>query len=595
MIHSFVKLLKVYRKTLGRGIFFLAALMPFAAISESIGIALFLPLLGKLTGRSSQIEDGSSSMVEIFERLPIPDSITSLLLLIAFTFLLKGLLKFNIHVLTGHFESNLGYLLRMNALNGWAVMDNSAFNKRNTGHYVSVFEAQITRFVHTFIVSSKILTQLTTLIAFVICSALMDWRFAALAVILGGTMMGLMNHLNRYIHKTSKKFTKGQMIMSKHLIHLLQSLKYLMATNQTAVISRYVMDSCKKLKKSAFKIYVTKGFTESIREPISILLILTLIGIQVLVFRQPFEQTLVSLLLLDRVTKNLLMLQSSTQTLSELAGSVEAVNNEIEYAQKNSEIMGKQRIEAFSNQVEFKNVSFAYSEARENILKNVNITIPKNTTIAIVGQSGAGKSTLAVMLPLLLRPNKGKVLIDGIDSTNLDLTNWRSQLGYVSQELVVFDDTIAANICLDKESFQKDPKVRTRVMHAAKQAFANHFIEDLPEKYDTMVGDRGLRLSGGQKQRIFIARELYRNPTLLILDEATSALDGGSERAIQTSIEALHGQITVVIIAHRLATIKNVDRIYVLEKGKVIEQGSYQELVAKKDSKFEQMIKLQSL
>ena len=595
MIHSFLRLLQVYRKTLGRRIYLLAALMPFAAISESIGIALFLPLLGKLTGREPEIEASSSAIAKIFEKLPLPSSITPLLILISLIFVLKGILKFSIQALSGHFESNLGYLLRTDALNGWSNMNNTAFNKRNTGHYVSVFEAQITRFVHTFIVSTKIMTQLTTLTAFIICAALMDWKFAALAVTFGGGVMALMNNLNHFIRKFSRKFARGQMAMSKHLIHLLQSLKYLMATNQTGVICRKVMDSCKELKKSSFRIYLTKGFTESIREPISIFLILTLIGVQVLVFQQPFEQTLVSLLLLDRVTKTLLALQSSAQTLSELSGSVEAVNKEINYANLNSELMGAEKMGPFSIGVEFQNVTFAYDGTEGNVLNDVSIAIPKNKTVALVGQSGAGKSTAAIMLPLLIRPKKGKVLIDGLDSASLDLRDWRSQIGYVSQDLVVFDDTIAANICFDKEAFDNDPKIRTRVIHAAKQAFADQFIDDLPETFDTVVGDRGLRLSGGQKQRLFIARELYRNPTILILDEATSALDGGSERAIQTSIEALHGKITVIVIAHRLATIKNVDRIYVMEKGKVIENGSYQQLIAKKHSTFRQMIKLQKL
>ncbi len=595
MIGSFLKLLKVYRNTLGSKVFLLAALMPFAALSESIGIALFLPLLGKLTGRESEIEARSSSMSKIFDNLPIPESITSMLLLIGLIFALKAILKFFIHTLSGHFESNLSYLLRMDALNGWSRMKNTAFNKRNTGHYVSVFEAQITRFVHTFIISSKILTQSTTLIALVIFSTLMDWRFAALAVVLGGGVMTMMNNLNHIIHQTSRKFAQIQMVMSKHLIHLLQSMKYLMATNQTKVIGNQVMESCLNLKISAFKIFVAKGFTESVREPISIFLILTLIGIQALIFQQPFEQTLVSLLLLDRVTKTLLVLQSSTQTLAELAGSVEAVHSEIEFAKKNFELNGNKQLANFSDKIEFRNVSFAYDGCDDYVLQNINITIPKNKTVALVGQSGAGKSTAAIMLPLLIRPSSGELLIDGINSTNLDLTGWRNQIGYVSQELIVFDDTIATNICLDKEGFKTNSEIQNRVFSAAKQAFAQEFIEDLPDKYDTVVGDRGLRLSGGQKQRLFIARELYRQPSILILDEATSALDGGSERAIQTSIEELHGTVTVLVIAHRLATIKNADLIYVMDHGKVIEHGTYQDLVSQDNSKFEEMIKIQTL
>ncbi|MEX0770576.1 MAG: ATP-binding cassette domain-containing protein, partial [Balneolaceae bacterium] len=159
----------------------------------------------------------------------------------------------------------------------------------------------------------------------------------------------------------------------------------------------------------------------------------------------------------------------------------------------------------------------------------------------------------------------------------------------------IFDDTIANNICLWKGDYEKDESVRQRIHEAAKRAYATPFIKKLPDLYHTMIGDRGVRLSGGQRQRLFIARELYKNPNLLILDEATSALDTESERFIQKSIDALKGSMTVVIIAHRLSTIKNADYIYVLDDGKVIEQGTYEDLVQDGNTRFRQMVEMQSL
>ena len=193
-------------------------------------------------------------------------------------------------------------------------------------------------------------------------------------------------------------------------------------------------------------------------------------------------------------------------------------------------------------------------KADGNVLKGINLRIPLKQTIAIIGSSGAGKSTVADILTLLLTPTSGKLLIDGIASTNLDQGSWRKQIGYVCQETVVFDETIAANICLHEDLYPTDDDVRERVHDAAAQAFASSFIEAMPDGFNTVVGDRGVRLSGGQRQRLFIARELYKKPRLLLLDEATSALDAESEKAIQDGIEALHGQVTVVLIAHRLAT-----------------------------------------
>jgi subfamily B ATP-binding cassette protein MsbA len=228
-------------------------------------------------------------------------------------------------------------------------------------------------------------------------------------------------------------------------------------------------------------------------------------------------------------------------------------------------------------------------------LKGIDINVPVDTTVALVGESGAGKSTLVDMLTLLLKPQHGEVRIDGVSHPEIDVASWRSQIGYVSQETVVFDDTIANNISLWQGEIEGNPALRERVIDAAEQAYADHFIRDLPDGYQTVVGDRGVRLSGGQRQRLFVARELFKQPNLLLLDEATSALDTESERYIQKSIDALRGEVTVVIIAHRLSTIKNVDYVYMLDEGRVIEEGTYQELRQRKESAFREMVEMQAL
>jgi subfamily B ATP-binding cassette protein MsbA len=192
------------------------------------------------------------------------------------------------------------------------------------------------------------------------------------------------------------------------------------------------------------------------------------------------------------------------------------------------------------------------------------------------------------------RPSKGKLYIDGVLNSDIKKSSWRSQLGYVSQDSVIFDDTVANNISMWENDINKD-KLNENLINAAKQANILDFINSLPNGFNTLVGDRGILLSGGQKQRIFIARELFRNPKLLILDEATSALDSESEKNIQNSVELLQGKITVIIIAHRLSTIKGVDKIFLLDNGEIVESGSYDQLMNNKNSKFSDFAKLQIL
>jgi len=275
-------------------------------------------------------------------------------------------------------------------------------------------------------------------------------------------------------------------------------------------------------------------------------------------------------------------------------GAVEMVDDEFSTVTDRREADGSIELSPLIRKIEFCGVSFAYEEAEGNVLHDINISIPANTTVALVGESGAGKSTLVDMLTLLLQPRTGEIQVDGVSHRNIDRASWRSQIGYVSQETVVFDDTIANNICLWRGDIDADDDLRKRVQDAARQAYADHFIQDLPNGYQTVVGDQGVRLSGGQRQRLFVARELFKRPNLLILDEATSALDTESERYIQKSIDDLKGEMTVVIIAHRLSTIRNVDYVYVLDDGRVVEEGTYQQLRAN-ESRFREMVEMQTL
>ena len=204
--------------------------------------------------------------------------------------------------------------------------------------------------------------------------------------------------------------------------------------------------------------------------------------------------------------------------------------------------------------------------------------MPANKSIAFVGKSGSGKTTLANLICLLLKPNAGEIYIDNINSSDIETESWRDQIGYVSQETIIFDDTISNNISLSSKKEKGDQELLSRIKDSAAQANIDQFIESLPNGYETYVGGSGLKLSGGQRQRIFIARELFRNPKLLILDEATSALDNISEKAIQKSIDLLKGKITVILIAHRISTLKNTDYLYVLNEGKIEECGTFRDL-----------------
>lgn len=245
-------------------------------------------------------------------------------------------------------------------------------------------------------------------------------------------------------------------------------------------------------------------------------------------------------------------------------------------------------IPGFNREICFENVCFSYLNTDEQVLKNINLSIPKGKILAIVGPSGAGKSTLADMLPRFYDPTAGRVLIDGQDIKDLSVSSLRDLFSLVSQDAILFHDTVWNNIAFGKDVTEED------IIRAAKVANAHDFISALPNGYHTVIGDRGMKLSGGQRQRLTIARAVLRDPAILILDEATSALDSESEKLVQDALNELMKGRTSIVIAHRLSTIQNADTIIVMDQGSIIQQGDHKSLL-KEDNVYRKLVEMQNL
>jgi ATP-binding cassette, subfamily B, bacterial MsbA len=226
------------------------------------------------------------------------------------------------------------------------------------------------------------------------------------------------------------------------------------------------------------------------------------------------------------------------------------------------------------NQIEFRNVGFTYPGSSSPALDNINLVIKAGTNVAIVGPNGSGKTTLANLVPRFYDPDSGQILIDGIDIRDITLYSLRNQIGMVTQNVVTFNDTIAANIAYGKEDASEG-----EIIAAAKRAFAHEFIEPLPDGYDMIIGEQGSGLSGGQLQRIVIARAILKNPPILIFDEATSQIDADSEAKIHKAIEEVIRNRTTLIIAHRFSTIVKADQIIVMDKGRIVACGRHGEMI----------------
>jgi subfamily B ATP-binding cassette protein MsbA len=246
-------------------------------------------------------------------------------------------------------------------------------------------------------------------------------------------------------------------------------------------------------------------------------------------------------------------------------------------------------IKRFEKEVEFKQVSFSYQNTDRAALSEINFRLKKGKIIALVGASGAGKSTIADLLPRFYDVSEGQILVDGHDIRTLRLYDLRELMGIVSQEAILFNETIRSNIV-----FSNQKATQTEVEEAAKAANAHDFIMDMPDGYDTNIGDRGNKLSGGQRQRITIARAILRNPPILILDEATSALDSESEHLVQEALDHLLKNRTALVIAHRLSTVQYADEIIVMDQGRIVERGTHAQLM-EQGKYYRRLVELQAL
>lgn len=597
-IPHYLRLFQIY---LGRRIYVIVALTLVAALAEGVGILMLLPLLATL-GVDGPIPDQDApaeigGLTETFQSwmgmFGFGDSTVAILLIITVAFIAKGVLYFAAQAYVARLTGQLSRRLKGQLFDAYSRMSYGYYASRDTGHFTNVIIGQTDRAVSSFRSLNQVGEQLVQAIIYLTLAFVVAWRFGLMALAVGIALLFVFRNLNSYVRELSRKQATEDGNLAKLLIQVLHAFKYLTATGQSEHVRGGVIGSIDRLIGYRIRGDVAHAFTMALREPLAVVLIMLIVLVQLVVLKEPIAPILVSILLFHRGLNTSLGIQGALQNMLNTVGSMEIVHGEFTDQARHREPDGFRIAGPLTQGITLNQVSFSYDPTMGDVLKDLSLTIQARTSVAFVGESGAGKSTLVDLITLMLKPRSGEILIDGIPGQDLKLMSWRSQVGYVSQETVIFDDSVANNVCLWAGDIDEDPELFARVREAASKAHIAHFIESLPGGYHTMVGDRGVRLSGGQRQRLFIARELFRNPTLLILDEATSALDSESEREIQKSIDALKGEITVVIIAHRLSTIRNVDYVYVLSEGQLVEHGAYDYLLEAEGSRFAKLVAMQ--
>lgn len=412
--------------------------------------------------------------------------------------------------------------------------------------------------------------------------------FSLLVLPVMGTMIAL---IGKSLKKDSSEAQNEMGTLFSIVDETLKSSKVIKIFNAEKIMSNRFMQSMHRWLSSSISLGRKKELASPMSEflgSITFLIIAWYGGKQIIVEKSISPADfLVFLGMFFQLLPPAKSLSTSISNVQKGEASLERVLEVLEADVKIEEVAEPVSISTINNQIEFKNIGFYYDKDNV-ILKNFSLTIPKGKTIALVGQSGSGKTTIANLLARFYDVSEGEILIDGVDVKHLRLKEYRQLLGMVTQESVLFNDSVYNNILMGNPEATKE-----EVINAAKIANADSFISQLPEGYDTNIGDDGNKLSGGQKQRVSIARAVLKNPPIMILDEATSALDTESERFVQDALEKMMENRTSLVIAHRLSTIQKADWIVVMEKGNIVEQGTHHELIAKKGV-YNKLVELQN-
>ena len=429
------------------------------------------------------------------------------------------------------------------------------------------------------IVSSIALTILMMLTYLVVLLSLSPWLLVA-ALVMGGLLSLVQQQLLPRIRTRSFIGTEQERNLSGRITENIQGLRLLHTSGELDEADKGVYDRTGDLEVNKRAATRLNSITGPINTFLPILMIAGIAGLSLLLFGSRNSGVLPSLVTfvvaLQRLNGTFGTVAASLGSLNTNAAPLDLLNKLLEPADKQFRRRGGLTFKSLQQSISLRNVMLQYSPELQPALRNLNLDIPRGSTVALVGSSGAGKSSIADLLVGLYDASEGQMLIDGKPLTDYDLISWQQHLGVVSQDTFLFNATIADNI-----SHGSSHATRAQIVEAAEKAQAAGFISDLPDGYDTLIGERGYILSGGQRQRLSLARAILRDPELLILDEATSALDTQSERLVQQAIDQFERQHTVLVIAHRLSTIVKADLICVLEKGQIVEQGNHQELLEK--------------
>ncbi|MTJ48149.1 heterocyst formation ABC transporter subunit HepA [Dolichospermum sp. UHCC 0259] len=463
----------------------------------------------------------------------------------------------------------------------------SYFAKKKSGELINTLTNEMERIKQIFGGIAFLTTRSFTLIVYSISLFVLSWKLSIVSILLFSLLAVGLSTLNKQIRERSFATTIANDNFTTRTLEFIEGIRTIHAFSTQEFERKRYYQASQKIVNTWKSVYWISLIVRPLAESIATLILISMIIVALVTGIMKVSALLTFFFVLFRIIPMTQDLNGVVAFLSTQAGAVENIKNLLKTDDKVYFQNGALRFSGFKRSIDLVSVDFDYS-LNQRVLHNITLSIKQGEMTALVGSSGAGKTTLADLIPRFHDATDGYIYIDEVDIRKFDINTLRSKIAVVSQDTFIFNTSVWNNI-----AYGTPTATEAEIKEAARLANALEFILEMPEGFNTQLGDRGVRLSGGQRQRIAIARALLKNPEILILDEATSALDSVSERLIQESLEKLSVGRTVIAIAHRLSTIAKADKVVVLEQGKIVEQGAYQELL-QQHGKFWQYYQIQN-
>lgn len=554
------------------------------ALFNGVSTALVIPVLLAILGEELVFDGMPPLLKNIFAFLDSLGQERKIFVMVGAILLaitLKNLNNYFTALISGYLNRSLANDLRQRAIKNVLEVDIDFFAKHKIGYIISHINQETGRATSAFRTLLGMISTIITIIIFLSFLIALSWQ---LTIITTGLLM-ILALTNQWFIKKSKQLGRQMSIfsrqMSNSMLEMLGGIRLIKITANEEQEYKKIQRLIEEREKAQFNGQLISSLISPLNEISGIILVISIVVFGRILFEQQLQSDNVSGLLLTYLVilfRLLPFVGSLNGKRSQFASASTGLEITADFLRRDNKPYmpdGKKIYTQLSQSIDLLDVSFSYPKHNDLVLKGITLSIPKGKTVALVGSSGAGKSTIADLVPRFYDVTGGQITIDGIDIKEYNIASLRRAMGVVSQDTFLFSNTIRYNIAYGLEDVSESD-----IIMAAKRANAYEFIQKLAKGLDTEVGDRGIMLSGGQKQRIAIARALLRNPDILILDEATSALDTVSEKLVQQAIEELCKDRTTLVIAHRLSTVRNADKIVVLEQGKVVETGTHEELLA---------------